>query len=244
MLEFTMPRGVSDKVTFKPYVVGQGELFPPTADEIIPANHLVRLIDSTLDQLNLTPILKKYVGGGASRYHPLMLLKVIVYGYLNNVCSSRMIAKNVRENIYFRWIAGCQSPDFRTINNFRKDKLTSVINEVFVEVVKLLHKQGYVSLNTLYVDGTKIESRANRYTFVWKKAVETFDSRLEEKVRQYLKEVQRLTAEENIEFGEDDLPEMGKGPVSSETIAQMAAQINRTLENLSNEEDKQVKKNS
>ena len=153
MLEFNMPKGVSDKVTFKPYDVGQGELIPPTAAKLIPANHLVRIVNSTLDELDLTLILKQYKGGGASRYNPLMFLKVLVYSYLNNVYSARIIAKSLRENIYFHWIAGCQQPDFRTINSFRKDKLAPVINEVFVQVVKLLHKQGYVQLDTVYVDG-------------------------------------------------------------------------------------------
>ena len=238
-----MAKGVSNKVTFKPYDVGQVELIPPTAADLIPANHLVRIVNSTLDQLNLEPILKQYRGGGASRYSPLMLLKIIVYGYLNHVCSSRKIAKAVRENIYFRWISGCQMPDFRTINTFRKDKLAPVINEVFIELVKLLHNQGYVQLDTLYVDGTKIESRANRYTFVWKKAVDYFDNRLEEKVRLYLEEAKRIADEEDLRFGDKDLPEMGNGPVSHETIAEMAAKINETLEKLSDDEDKAVKKN-
>ncbi len=242
MLEFNMPKGVSDKVTFKPYDVGQGELIPPTADELIPVNHLVRIVNSTLDQIDLHLLVKQYKGGGASRYSPLMLLKILIYGYLNNICSSRMIAKAVRENIYFRWIAGCQMPDFRTINSFRKDKLAPVINEVFVEVVKLLHKQGYVQLDTLYVDGTKIESRANRYTFVWRRAVENFDKRLEDKVRTYLEDAQSIAEAEDLRFGDEDLPEMGKGPVSAETIAEMASKINKTLEKLSDDEDKPVKK--
>src|SRR6056297_3424981 len=100
MLEVNMPKGVSDKVTFKPYDVGQGELIPPTADELIPVNHLVRIVNSTLDQIDLHLVVKQYKGGGASRYSPLMLLKILIYGYLNNICSSRMIAKAVRENIY------------------------------------------------------------------------------------------------------------------------------------------------
>jgi transposase len=68
-----MPKGISDTPTFKPYVVGQGELIPPTADELIPENHLVRIVNATLDQLDLAPVLAQYAGGGASRYHPLML---------------------------------------------------------------------------------------------------------------------------------------------------------------------------
>lgn len=244
MLEFSMPKGVSDKVTFKPYDVGQGELIPPTADELIPENHLVRIVNSTLDEIDLSLLLKQYKGGGASRYNPLMLLKILVYGYLNNVHSSRLIAKSVRENIYFRWIAGCQTPDFRTINCFRKDRLAPVVNEVFVEVVKLLQKQGYVQLDTLYVDGTKIESRANRYTFVWRKAVDTFDNRLEEKIRAYLEDVQTIAEAEDLRFGDEDLPEMGKGSVSSETISEMAMKINKVLEKIPNDdENKSVKKN-
>ncbi len=197
MLEFLTPKGVSDKLTLKPYDVGQGELILPTADELIPANHLVRIVNSTLEQLDLSQLLKQYKGGGASRYNPLMLLKVLVYGYLNNVYSGRMLAKAVKENIYFRWITGCQMSDFRTINLFRKDKLAPVVNEVFVEVVKLLHKQGYVQLYTVYVDGTKIESRANRYTLVWRKAVDTFYSRLESKVRSCLEDAKRIADEED-----------------------------------------------
>jgi hypothetical protein len=156
-----------------------------------------------------------------------------------------MLAKNVRENIFFRWIAGCQRPDFRTINSFRKEKLAPIIDEVFVEVVKLLHEKGYVQLKRLYVDGTKIESRANRYTFVWRRAVDTFDKKLEEKVRVFIEEAKQLTEDENVEFGDEDLPEMGKGPISSEAISAMAEKLNGVIAHLSqsDESDKQVKKN-
>lgn len=237
-----MAKGVSDKLTFKPYDQGQMELIPPTADELIGKNHLVRVVNATLEQLNLEPLLRQYSsGGGASRYNPLMLLKVLVYGYLNNVCSSRVLAKQVRENIYYRWIAGCGQPDFRTINSFRKDKLSPVIDEIFVEVVKLLHERGYVQLKTLYVDGTKVESRANRYSFVWKRAVDTFDGKLEEKVRSFVKEAKEISEAENIEFGDEDLPEMGKGPVSAEEISLMAEKINGVISKLT--EQNEGKKN-
>jgi transposase len=76
-----MPKGISDKVTFKPYNQGQGELIPPNAEELIPSDHLVRIVSSTIDHLNLDVLRKQYQrGGGASRYNPVMLLKVLVYG--------------------------------------------------------------------------------------------------------------------------------------------------------------------
>ena len=241
-----MAKGVSNKLTFKPYDQSQIELIPPTADELIPPDHLVRIVSTTLDQLNLEPLLARYEsGGGASRYSPMMLLKVLVYGYLNNVCSSRMLAKNVRENIYFRWLSGCQQPDFRTINTFRKDKLAPIIDEVFVEVAKLLHEKGYVQLTRLYVDATKVESRANRYTFVWRRSVDTFDKKLEEKIRAFIEEAKQLTEDENVEFGDSDLPEMGNGPISSEAISAMVDKLNGVIANLSqsDESERKVKKN-
>lgn len=83
-----------------------------------------------------------------------------------------MIARQSRENINAMWLAGFQKPDFRTINKFRSEKLKGSIEEIFISTVKLLNKKGYVSLEKYFVDGTKIESAANKYTFVWKRAVE------------------------------------------------------------------------
>lgn len=244
-----MPKGKSDKLTFKPYDQGQGELIPPTAEELIAPDHLVRIVSETLDKIDITLLLEQYKkGGGASRYHPLMLLKVLVYSYLNNIVSSRQIAKAVRENIYMRWIAGCQQPDFRTINSFRKDKLAPIIEEVFVEVVKYLKQEGHVELQTVYLDGTKIESRANRYTFVWKKAIEKYDEKLEEKVRDFYRQAAAISEQENLEYGDTDLTELGNGPINSDSIENAAQSINKALEKLreierDTEKTKEVKKN-
>lgn len=92
-----------------------------------------------------------------------------------------MIARQCRENINAMWLAGFQKPDFRTINKFRTEKLKGSIEEIFISTVKLLNKKGYVSLEKYFVDGTKIESAANKYTFVWKRAVEKNEKKLDEK---------------------------------------------------------------
>lgn len=88
------------------------------------------------------------------------------------VYSSRQIAKQCRENINVMWLARNQTPDFRTINKFRGEKLKDAIEEIFISTVKLLNIKGFVSLEKYFVDGTKVESASNKYTFVWKKAVE------------------------------------------------------------------------
>ena len=124
------------KPTFKPYNPDQLSLLPPSLDELIPQNHVVRVVRSVIDDLNIDPILKKYKGGGASSFHPKMLLKVLIYGYLSNTYSSRKIEQAVQSNIHYMWLAGMQTPDHNTINRFRNDKLKGVLKEVFGEYVE------------------------------------------------------------------------------------------------------------
>ena len=168
-----MSRGVSDKITYKPYNQGEQWLLPPSLDELVPQNHFVRIVSKTVDELEIEEVFARNTkGGGASRYNPVMLLKVMIYCYMTGTYSSRQIAKQCRENVNVMWLTGFQKPDFRTINTFRSEKLKDSIEEIFVSTVKLLNRKGYVSLEKYFVDGTKIESAANKYTFVWKKATE------------------------------------------------------------------------
>jgi transposase len=246
MIKFWMPRGKSDKVTFKPYDQTEQWLMPPSADELIPQNHLVRIVNQTIDEMDLEPILRRYDrGGGASRFHPLMMFKVLVYGYMTRVYSSRMLAKAIRENVMFMWIAGNQKPDFRTINTFRSSKLKDVMEEVFVSTVKLLSAKGYVKLENYFVDGTKIESAANKYTFVWKRAIDTNDRKLDLKLNAFLKEVDRVSADENEEYGDRDLEEMGEqSTFTADDVAFLARTLNERLKKLDeNQEPADVKKN-
>ena len=243
-----MSRGVSDKITFKPYNQGEQWLLPPSLDELVPENHFVRIVSKTVDELRIEDVFAKYTkGGGASRYNPVMLLKVLVYCYMTGTYSSRQIAKQCRENVNVMWLTGFQKPDFRTINKFRSEKLKDSIEEIFVAAVKLLNRKGYVSLEKYFVDGTKIESAANRYTFVWKKAVEKNEKRLDEKLRIFLNDVDEITHKENQVYGDKDFAETGTNdPVTSEDIKAAAEEINKKLaeiNDLDDEESKDVKKN-
>ena len=154
-----MSKGKSDKITYKPYEQHQAYLIPPSADELIPKTHLVRLVSEVIDEMGIERLMRKYqVGGGASRYHPVMMTKLFVYGYMTKVCSSRMVAKAVRENVMFMWRAGNQKPDFRTLNEFRGKVLKEVREEIFVTAVKMLAGKGYIKLEHYFVDGPKMES--------------------------------------------------------------------------------------
>lgn len=158
---------------FKSYLQNQPLLLPPSLEELIVPHHPVRVVNEVINQINLQPLLAAYSGGGCSSYHPLMLLKVVVYGYMNNVYSSRKLEDACKSDIRFMWLAAMNTPDHNTINTFRSVKLQEPLKAIFTQVVELLAAEGLLSIKEIYTDGTKIEANANRYSFVWGNAIKT-----------------------------------------------------------------------
>ena len=223
-------------VVFKEQLGHQVVLFPQSIGERIPEAHPVRLVDRVVDELNIERILATYKGGGTSSYHPRMLLKVLFYAYLNNIYSCRRIARALEENIHFMWLSGC-SPDFRTINDFRSRRLKNQVQELFAQVVRRMHRLEYVSLQTQYVDGTKIESAANRYTFVWRGAVEKNKQKLEIKIKSVLTDIGQAIKEDR-KGPEEQLPEK----VDAQRLKQEIRQLNERVAELDKKARRQVEK--
>ncbi len=178
------------KIIFKPLTSQQSVLFPENIGDRIPANHPVRIVNQVVDGLNIDILLDAYKSGGTSIFHPRMMLKVLFYSYLNNIYSCRKIEKALQENIYFMWLSGNSKPDFRTINMFRGKRLKQHIQTLFSEVVVMLNELSLVSLDIQFIDGTKIESVSNKYSFVWKGSVEKNKAKLEEKIKSVLQEIE------------------------------------------------------
>lgn len=187
------------KVVFKSYNPNDNLLLPPCLGDYLPQNHPARVVSAIIDRLDISEIEAGYVGGGTSSYNPRMLLKVIVYAYLNNVYSGRQMEKLLVENIAYMWLSSMQTPDFRTINNFRSKRLADKFDNIFTQIVLLLHEENLVSLKVQYIDGTKIESVANKYTFVWKGSTEKNKVKLENNVREVLKAAESALAMENTD---------------------------------------------
>lgn len=187
------------KLAYKSENQKQLMLLPPSLDELIPCTHPVRLVDHIIDLLDLSVIHQSYKGGGNSCFSPRMMLKVLVYAYLNNIYSSRRIEQQLRENIHYMWLSGGCRPDFRTINYFRGKRLKDHFEEIFTQVVQYLHTEGFVSLKVQYIDGTKIESCANKYSFVWRGSVEKNAAKLKEKTRMVLAQIEEHAQKEDIE---------------------------------------------
>jgi transposase len=200
-------------------------MLPPSLEELITANHPVRIVNQVIDRINIDPLLKKFKGGGTSSYHPRMLLKVLVYGYLNNTYSSRKMEAALKENIHFMWLAGMNKPDHNTLNRFRSERLKDVLKTVFGKVVELLVEAGHVSLKEVYTDGTKIEAQANRYTFVWGNAIKTSKTRMEEQLKELWAYAERVASEEL----KDETP-TSFAPVSAQQVSKVISTIDKALE--------------
>ena len=152
------------KLHFRPYIPNQTVLFPQRIDENIAADDPVRIVNAVVDNLNLDKFKKLYKKTGRSAYHPKMMLKVIIYAYMNNIYSCRKIEKLLFRDIHYIWLASHEHQDFITINHFR-NRVKEEINNVFTQLVLVLADKGFISLDVEYIDGTKIESKANKYTF-------------------------------------------------------------------------------
>jgi len=227
----------SGKVVFKAYNQAQMQLLPQAFDEFVDQNHAVRAVDRMIEAVPLEKLERIYAGGGTSSYHPKMLLKVLVYAYSDGIRSSRRIAKSLRENIIYMWLSGGNKPDFRTINRFRI-KIKDSIEEIFRATVELLIEGGHVSLNNYFLDGTKIESAANKYSFTWKKTVEYNKEKLKNKVRELFKQIDAENEIEDELYGDRDLPERGEeSGITPEMIEKKIAELNERLKDKPDDKD-------
>jgi transposase len=229
------------KAVFKKYEMHQPLLLPPSIEELIPENHIVRVLNDVVENMDLDFLYKCYEGGGASSFHPEMMLKVLIYAYTQKIFSCRNIAKALRENINFMWLSGNNRPDFRTINRFRL-KIQDSIDDIFSELLQFLSNKGYITLSNYFIDGTKIEANANKYSYVWRKSTARYKNGLQNKVRQLLEEIDMLNEEENNNYGDKDLEELGEDAlITSEMLEQTVSKINEKI-NKNNVEKKSYKK--
>ena len=199
-------------------------LLPSSLEELIPLNHPGRTVNQIIERIDLTSVYALYSENGSSSYHPKLLLKILVYGYLENCYSSRKLEKAIRENIVYMWLAGMQRPDHHTINRFRSERLRGVIGDIFAQVVLLLHEEGLLDIKEVYTDGTKIEANANRYTFVWGKAV----TKSKERISAQLKELWEYAGSvASAELGTEETDFVNPSP---QKVTQTVEKINRALE--------------
>ena len=197
--------------TFRPYEPDQISLMPASMRDWLPSDHLAYFISDVVDNLDLSAIMERYVGEerGYPPYHPAMMVKVLLYAYCTGVASSRKIEKHLCEDIAFRVLAANNTPDFRTISDFRKDHLKALAG-LFLQVLKLCQKAGLVKLGHVALDGTKIKANASKHKAMSYKRMKEEESRLEAEVAELLKKAESVDEEEDQRYGKgkkgDELP--------------------------------------
>jgi len=229
---------IKTKAVFKEYNQQQIQLLPPSLDEFIPANDLVRVVNQVVDRLDLSSIINQYDGGGTSAYHPRMLTKVILYGYAMKIYTGRKLAKAIRQDVHFIWLAAFNRPDFRTINLFRSGILKETIEELFKQLLLFLIDHGHVRVENYFTDGTLVSADANKHQVVWRKSAERYKKIAEDKLPELMTQIEELNKTEDRKYGDHDLEEVGERPISKENIAKGIEKLNEVIEKTTNYREK------
>lgn len=161
-------------------------VLPLNLEICIPKEDSVFKLHEICEQLDYTKLYNTYLRSWR-KVNPETLFELLVFGYMNRKYSARQIEEACRTDIRFMWILQEEPvPDHSTIARFQNGKLTEVIEDLFYQLVEQLYAAGEVSFRNIFVDGTKIEANANKYTFVWKKAVEKNSAKLDAKIEKTL----------------------------------------------------------
>lgn len=158
---------------------------PINLEIIIPSDEPVRLLSAVLEELDYRKLTATYSRLGRIEYSPRLLFKIVVYACSRGIYSSREIERACRENVNFMYLLeGKKGPDHNTIARFRNQHLPEAVEDLLQQMVQLLVKHGEVSFeeSAVFIDGTKIEANAGRYTFVWKTRVSKDHDKLGNKI--------------------------------------------------------------
>ena len=199
---------ISEPRNLRPYNQDQMALFPPSVQSLIESDDLCMVINDVVKTLDLSCLYKKISTEGNPAYHPAMMLKIYFYAYAKGIFSSRKIAQALKENIAFIFLAAWQKPDFRTINDFRKNNLKE-LDILFCQIVLLCKQLGMVKLGHVAMDGTKIKANASD--------ANTYDrDRIEKEIKRWLEQAEAIDQQEDALYDPDktgdEIPEEIRDP--------------------------------
>jgi len=187
-------------IKFKEYNQSQLQLLPQDLESKIAPDHLARLISKAVDDMDLLFIEQTYSNDGQHAFNPRMLLKVLVYGYSLGLRGSRKLADRLKEDIVFMWLSARNTPDFRTISDFRKDKLIDFDN-IFEQVLKTCFALNMVRVGKVSLDGTKALANASKNKAVFRTNLKKQKELIHQKVEEIMKEVESADEEEERLYG-------------------------------------------
>jgi transposase len=198
--------------TFRSYDLNQQLLLPPDLRQWLAADHLALYLSDVVESLNLTEILNAYEAGegrGRPPYQPVLMVKLLIYGYCTGRMSSRKIEQATHDDVAFRVLACNQQPDHDSIAAFRKRHLAALA-KLFVQILELCQRAGLVKLGHVAIDGTKIKANASKWRTLSYAGMSDAEAKLSAEVERLLAEAQRIDEEEDALYGKgkrgDELP--------------------------------------
>lgn len=189
---------------YKPYIPNENLIFPPNLGDFIPPDAPVRLVSEIVEMLDLREVHESYSKSpdGQPPYHPVMLLKVILFGYMSNIFSTRGLEEALRRDAHLIWLSSYQFPDHTTISRF-KTRCMPFIKKIFAGLVQILVERGQIKLSEdLYIDGSTIRSKAGRRKIKWRSNYERFSASADEDIQEAVKVL--LDQVDNGDSGEED----------------------------------------
>jgi len=160
-------------------------------DVLIPSDESVRLMDAVLEELDYTQMYRAYARKGRNTtVTPVTMFKILVYGAMDRTYSGRSMAKACRRDVNYMWLLGDEpAPSHDALTRFRSGVFAECAEDLFYQLVRKLLEIGEIALAHLFIDGTKLEANANKYSFVWKKSTNKYQARLETKIAKYREEL-------------------------------------------------------
>ena len=227
--------------------LNQPFLLPPSLQDWLPENHLARFVGDVSNELDLSGVYAEYErndGRGLSAYHPLLLTRLLLYGYSIGMTSSRAIEKATYDSLAFRYLAADQHPDHDTIASFRQQHLEALAS-LFLQALRLCHAAGLVKLGNVALDGTKMLANASTHRSVTHQQLKEREQHWKGAVARLLAEAEQTDRLEDQQFGagqkNDPLPvELAHAQSRLRRIQQAKAELEKEaqekLESLNQEQ--------
>ena len=203
MIRERVGRGRVDK-TFRAYDPHQVFLLPPSIDDWLPEGHLARFVSELVEEvLDLEPFLASYTEArGFPPYDPRLMLKLLIYGYVTGVRSSRAIERRCHDDVAFRFLAANTAPDYRSVARFRRRHLNA-LKGLFLQALGLCAKAGMVRLGRVALDGTKVRANASRRKSMSYKRMNEREAGLQAEVDEMMADAEATDTVEDDRFGPD-----------------------------------------
>ena len=186
------------QVDYTPFCANNQMCLPVETSVLIPQDEPVLLLNAIIEGMDLSKLNQAYSRRGRIEYSPKILLKILVYAYMQGIFSSHEIAAVCKVNICFMYLLeDMPSPSASTICRFRRKLGEETGNDLIVQLARRLESAGLLSFEHVFIDGTKVEANANKYTFVWRKTVEKNAAKLQKRIQ---KELPGILRNEHIRY--------------------------------------------